>query len=235
MPPTAHAPTPDVHAPLVAQVLDAAQYCCPAGHEGRQRPETHVKAPLQAVPQLPQLLLSAPRLTSHPFVDTRSQSAYPLLHAYPHTPPAQVPAALVGDAHAADVYPSPSASQVRAVEPSAQSVVPGVHTHGRQLSSRQVCRAAQAVEVYPRPSPLHVRRVVPLAQSLVPGVHVHAMQTPVRHVSRAPHEVVVNPRPSALQVVRVDPSRQFDAPGVQIRTTHALPEQVSVERQSVVV
>lgn len=235
MPPTAHAPMPDVHAPLVAQVPEERQYCCPAAHEGRQRPETHVSVPRQTVPQLPQLVRSALRLTSHPFVDTRSQSAYPLLHAYPHTPLAQVPAAFAGDAHAVDVYPSPSASQARSVEPSAQSTVPGVHAHGRQLSSRQVCRAAHAVAVYPRPSPLHVRRVVPLAQSAVPGVHVHAMQTPVRHVSRAPHAVVVNPRPSALQVVRVDPSRQFDTPGVQIRATHALPEQVSVERQSVVV
>jgi hypothetical protein len=201
----------------------------PALHRG-----SAFAAPGHTLPQNPQWFRSPRSEVSQPLVATPSQSAYPALHAMPHTPAAQVGDALVAEGHALAEVLCPSAAQTARRVPS-HDTAPGVHRHDAHRPAEQLAPDAHAIAVLPSPSALHTLAIVGDAQVDAPGVQVHERHTPATHDSRAAQAVGVCASPSALQVLRVVIDAHETAPGVQIRGTHTPAAQVVPAAQGIVV
>jgi hypothetical protein len=83
------------HAPQLLLLLSSdthtpEQRVCTPGHGMTQVPPLHTCPEGHALPQRPQLPFETRVSISHPSLATRLQSAKPMLHTRPHTPPVQV-------------------------------------------------------------------------------------------------------------------------------------------------
>lgn len=155
-----------------------------------------------------------------------------------HDHATQAPAAQVCiDAHAAVVYPRPSALQVRVLLPS-QVRVPGVHTqleHMFVLGSQVLIEGQAVVAPWCSPSSSQRRIALPPTQLIAPGLQTRSTQSPALQLCPSAHAIEVYPRPSASQTSRRVklPAGQRAEPGAQTRSRHAPSRQLWLSAQGV--